>query len=64
MLVFSISTCFIWIATYIAALRSFPNPVGPSKFSPKHKIMAWISVVDMVATVVTGLMVYYYFFMN
>lgn len=63
-LFFSISTVFIWAVTYATALKSFPSPPRPGSFSPKHKVMAWISVVDMVATVVTGLMVYYFGFMK
>ena len=62
-LCFSISTVFIWGATFIAALRAFPNPPAPGAFSAKHKLMAWLSVADMVGTVATGLMVYYYGFM-
>lgn len=61
-LIFSISTCFVWGGTFIVALKKFPNPPGPSAFSPKHKFWAWLSVADMVGTVVTGLMVYYYGF--
>jgi putative membrane protein len=63
-LVFSISTVFIWAATYATALWAFPSPPRPGSFSPKHKVMAWVAVVDMVATVVTGLMVYYFGFMR
>lgn len=61
-LCFSISTVFIWGATTILAAIKFPSPPGPSGFSPTHKIMAWTSVVDIVCTVVTGLMVYYFGF--
>lgn len=61
-LCFSISTVFIWAATTILAAIKFPSPPGPSGFSPTHKIMAWTSVIDMVCTVVTGLMVYYFGF--
>jgi hypothetical protein len=63
-LTFSISTVFIWAATYAAALRYFSSPPRPGAFSPKHKIMAWIAVVDMVGTIVTGLMVYIYGFIK
>ncbi len=63
-LVFSISTVFIWAATYGTALKFFPSPPRPGSFSPRHKVMAWVSVVDMVGTAVTGVMVYYYGFMN
>lgn len=61
-LFFSISTTFLWIITFVTAMWLFPSPVGPGSFSGKHKVLAWLSVVDMVATVVTGLMVYYYGF--
>lgn len=63
-LFFSISTVMLWAVTYATALKFFPSPPRPNSFSPKHRIMAWIAVVDMVATVVTGLMVYYYGFMK
>lgn len=63
-LCFSVSTVFIWIFTYVTALRSFPNPPVPSKFSPRHRLLARISVADMVGTVVTGLMVYYFGFIT
>lgn len=63
-LCFSISTVFIWSFTYFMALKHFPNPIAPSEFSPKHKVMAWISVVDMIGTAITGLMVYYFGFMS
>ena len=61
-LFFSITTVILWVTTFVTAIRKFPNPPGPSGFSPTHKLLAWISVIDMVATVVTGLMVYYYGF--
>lgn len=61
-LCFSVSTVFLWTSTIALALKLFPNPPGPSRFSPKHKAMAWIAVADMTGTVVTGLMVYYYGF--
>ena len=61
-LVFSISTVVLWLTTFVTALRYVPNPPAPSRFSRKHKFLAWISVGDLVATVVTGLMVYYYGF--
>ena len=61
-LTFSISTVLFWFITFITALRRFSNPPAPGVFSPVHKTMAWIAVADMVATVVTGLMVYYFGF--
>ncbi len=61
-LCFSISTVIFWAVTLFAALKFIPAPPGPSRFSPTHKIMAWITIADLVGTVVTGLMVYYYGF--
>lgn len=61
-LTFSISTAVLWPVTALTAWRYFPSPVVPNVFAPKHKILAWITVLDMVATVVTGLMVYYFGF--
>ena len=61
-LVFSVSTVLIWAWTLFTAIRRFPTPVGPGEFSPVHRALAWIAVLDMVATVVTGLLVYYYGF--
>lgn len=63
-LFFSVSTVILWAITYVTALQSFPSPPRPNAFSQKHRVMAWVAVVDMVATVVTGLMVYYYGFMR
>lgn len=61
-LVFSVSTLVMWIATFASALAKFSKPPAPGPFSQVHKVMAWASVADMVGTIVTGLMVYYYGF--
>ena len=45
--------------TLFTALRNFPKPPEPGLFSAFHKRIAWIAVLDMVATVVTGLIIYY-----
>ncbi|MEZ5942960.1 MAG: DUF420 domain-containing protein [Planctomycetaceae bacterium] len=62
-LVFAISTPFLWIATTVYALRRFPKPPQPGEHSRLHKTLGWISVVDLVATSVTGLWFYYVAFM-
>jgi hypothetical protein len=62
-LFFSITTAILWPITTITAWFYFPSPLGPNSFSRKHKVLAWISVVDMLATIATGLAVYYYGFM-
>jgi len=61
-LCFSVSNVLLWIVTFTTAVLKFPNPPRPGLFSRTHKTLAWASVADMVATVVTGLMVYYYGF--
>ena len=61
-LFFAVSTVIMWSITYYITLKRFPSPPRPTAFSPTHRVLAWISVVDMGATVVTGLMVYYFGF--
>jgi len=60
---FSVTTVIIWAATTFLALKWFSPVPEPNRFSPLHRRLAWISVVDMILTVVTGLLVYYYGFM-
>lgn len=61
-LFFSISNAVLWPVTLLTAIKYFPRPASPAAFSPKHKLLARVAVADMAATVVTGLMVYYYGF--
>jgi hypothetical protein len=63
-LAFSGTTVVLWAVTLIWAIRKFPDPPAPCAFSPVHKTMAWIAVIDMVMTVATGLMVYYFGFVG
>ncbi|WP_437223758.1 DUF420 domain-containing protein [Planctomicrobium sp. SH661] len=58
-LIFAISTPFLWAITLILAWRRFPNPPRPGQHSGTHKLLGWLSVVDIVATSVTGLWFYY-----
>ncbi len=62
-LFFAISTVVVWIVTVAAALWKFPSPPVPGGHSRLHKTLGWLSAVDITATAVTGLMVYYYGFM-
>lgn len=62
-LFFSITTAVLWVVTFVTAMKKISNPPGPGGFSRAHLLMGRIAVIDMVATVVTGLMVYYYGFM-
>lgn len=58
-LIFAISTPFLWIATIVLALRHFPHPPQPSAHSRLHKILGWLSAIDITLTSVTGLWFYY-----
>lgn len=61
-LFFAISTVFLWAATLILALKKFANPPLPGSHSQVHKVLGWLSAVDITMTAVTGLMVYYFGF--
>lgn len=58
-LVFAVSTPFLWAATTILAIRRFAHPPLPGEHSQLHKILGWLSVLDLTATSVTGLWFYY-----
>jgi hypothetical protein len=62
-LAFAISTVFLWGTTLVLALKRIPSPPAPCAHSGLHKILGWLSAVDITLTSVTGLMVYYYGFM-
>ena len=63
-LVFAISTPFFWIATITLALRNFSNPPQPGPHSGLHKILGWMSTIDITLTSITGLAFYYVAFVN
>jgi hypothetical protein len=63
-LVFAISTPLLWILTISLALRNFGNPPAPSRHSPKHAWLGWISALDLAMTSATGLLFYYFTFVN
>lgn len=62
-LVFAISTVVLWGTTLAWAIKRIPRPPAPCPHSPIHKLLGWLSAVDITLTSVTGLMVYYYGFM-
>ena len=62
-LVFAITTVAVWAVTLTLALRRIPSPPGPCAHSELHKKLGWISALDITATSITGLLVYYYGFM-
>jgi putative membrane protein len=60
---FAISTVVLWGTTLRLALKRIPNPPAPCPHSPLHKLLGWLSAIDITLTSITGLMVYYYGFM-
>ena len=41
-----------------------PNPPQPSTHSRLHKVLGWVSTLDLVLTSVTGLIFYYVAFVS
>jgi putative membrane protein len=63
-LVFAISTPVLWAVTIGLALPRFGNPPAPSTHSRWHKRLGWTAAVDLAMTSVTGLLFYYFAFVN
>ncbi len=63
-LVFAVSTPLLWALTIGLALRYFPNPPAPSRHSPLHWWLGWTSALDLAMTSATGLLFYYFTFVN
>jgi putative membrane protein len=63
-LLFAISTPFLWAVTISLALPRFGNPPAPSAHSRWHKRLGWTSAIDLAMTSVTGLVFYYFAFVN
>lgn len=61
-LVFAASTPFLWVTTIVLALRRFPNPPTPGPHSGPHKVLGWLSTIDIVLTSITGLIFYWFAF--
>lgn len=61
-LVFAISTPLLWATTIVLALRRMPQPPRPCAHSGLHKVLGWMSTIDIVLTSVTGLIFYYFAF--
>jgi len=60
---FAISTVVVWGLTVWLAWRRTPNPPQPSQHGRLHRTLGWLSALDLTATAVTGLLVYYRGFM-
>lgn len=63
-LIFAISTPVLWATTLFLATRKFPNPVQPGEHSSQHKLLGWLSAIDLTFTSITGLVFYYFAFMR
>jgi len=63
-LIFATSTPVLWCVTLIWALRRFGNPPAPSRHSPWHRWLGWTSALDLTLTSATGLLFYYFAFME
>lgn len=63
-LCFAVTTPILWAATIVLALKRFPNPPAPSPHSRLHRILGWLSTIDITLTSITGLMFYYLAFIE
>ena len=58
-LLFAVTTPLFWTVTIVLALRRFSNPPVPGSHSRCHRLLGWISAVDITLTSITGLAFYY-----
>lgn len=63
-LAFAITTPILWGATLILAWKHFARPPQPGTHSARHKLLGWLSTIDLVMTSVTGLVFYYFAFVR
>jgi len=63
-LVFAISTPVLWAVTLLLAWKRFPNPPLPGEHSRLHKLLGWLSTIDLTLTSITGLIFYYMAFVR
>ena len=63
-LVFAVTTPLFWVVTMVMALRKFGREPHPGPHSRVHKVLGWISAIDITATAITGLLFYYVAFMR
>jgi len=58
-LVFAVSTFVLLVWVLVEALRRFPSPPAPNAHAPRHRLMARLAALDLVATAVTGSVFYW-----
>jgi len=57
-LFFAVPTAVLWIYVIVQAMRKFPKPVGPNKYSGQHIFWARLAAFEMLMTAVTGWVFY------
>jgi putative membrane protein len=63
-LVFAVSTLVLWTWVVWEALRRFPSPPAPGSHGPRHRRMARLAALDLLATAVTGVIFYWLAFVS
>ncbi len=63
-LIFAVSTPILWATTLLLATKRFPKPIQPGEHSRSHKLLGWLSTIDLTLTSVTGLIFYYFAFVK
>jgi putative membrane protein len=63
-LVFAVSTLGLWTWVVWEALRRFPRPPVPGSHGPRHRRMARLAALDLIATAVTGVIFYWLAFVS
>jgi putative membrane protein len=58
-LIFSVTTCALWLYVVVAAINYFPKPPAPAQHSQLHKFWAWIAALDLTLTAITGWIFYW-----
>jgi uncharacterized membrane protein YozB (DUF420 family) len=63
-LVFAVSTLVLWTWVVWEAVRRFPSPPEPGSHGPRHRRMARLAALDLLATAVTGVTFYWLAFVS
>jgi len=63
-LVFAVSTLVLWTWVVWEAVRRFPSPPEPGSHGPRHRRMARLAALDLMATAVTGVIFYWLAFVS
>ena len=58
-LVFAISTLVLWVWVIWEAFLRFPSPPTPGTHGPRHRVMARLAALDLMATAITGTIFYW-----